>query len=209
VFGRSDGRSAPAVSLRAANLCPVSRDRDVGAFDRRASTYDDGPLGRWHRQIVSGVASIARSACPTPARTLDVGCGTGALLAGLGGFRTGSDAAPAMVRRAAARLGPEVPVLTGYAECLPFHTGTFDLVVSSMSFDHWADQGRGLAECARVLAPGGVLVLADLGAAWLWPATLRGRARTRRKLDHLLAAGGLAARSWHRLGPFVSVVEAG
>jgi len=43
------------------------------------------------------------------------------------------------------------------AERLPWPAATFDLVVSTTSFDHWADQRAGLAECARVLAPGGCL----------------------------------------------------
>jgi ubiquinone/menaquinone biosynthesis C-methylase UbiE len=39
--------------------------------------------------------------------------------------------------------------------------GSFDLVVSVTSFDHWSDQQAGLAECHRVLVPGGRLVLVD------------------------------------------------
>jgi len=66
----------------------VSSDRDVAAFDRRAPAYDDGPLGRWHLRIVTEVASLAHAACPAPARTLDVGCGTGVLLAALGDHPT-------------------------------------------------------------------------------------------------------------------------
>jgi ubiquinone/menaquinone biosynthesis C-methylase UbiE len=38
-------------------------------------------------------------------------------------------------------------------EHLPYADGTFDLVVSTTSFDHWSDQGAGLAECARVMTP--------------------------------------------------------
>ena len=49
----------------------------------------------------------------------------------------------------------------GVAEQLPYPDGTFDLVVSSTSFDHWSDQQTGLRECARVLRPGGRLVLVD------------------------------------------------
>jgi SAM-dependent methyltransferase len=57
----------------------------------------------------------------------------------------------------------------------PWPAATFDLVVSTTSFDHWADQQAGLAECARVLAPGGCLVLADLFSALLLPTLLAGR----------------------------------
>lgn len=74
--------------------------------------------------------------------------------------------------------------------------------VSTTSFDHWADQQAGLAECARVLAPGGCLVLADQFSVLLLPTLLagrRGQARTRRRAAHLLTAAGLRAPQWHRL----------
>ena len=90
----------------------------------------------------------------------------------------------------------------GTAERLPWPAATFDLVVSTTSFDHWTDQRAGLAECARVLAPGGCLVLADLFSALLLPTLLagrRGKARTRRRATHLLTAAGLHSPQWHRL----------
>ena len=64
--------------------------------------------------------------------------------------------------------------VVGTAERLPWPAACFDLVVSTTSFDHWADQRAGLAECARVLAPGGSLVLADLFSVLL-PTLLAGR----------------------------------
>jgi ubiquinone/menaquinone biosynthesis C-methylase UbiE len=38
----------------------------------------------------------------------------------------------------------------GVAEHLPFRDGSFDLVVSVTSFDHWSNQQAGLAESHRV-----------------------------------------------------------
>ena len=73
---------------------------------------------------------------------------------------------------------------------------------AATSFDHWADQRAGLAECARVLAPGGCLVLADLFSVLLLPTLLagrRGKARTRRRAAHLLTVAGLHSPHWHRL----------
>ncbi len=84
----------------------------------------------------------------------------------------------------------------------PGPAAAFDLVVSTTSSGHWADQRAGLTECARVLAPGGCLVLADLFSALLLPTLLagrRGKARTRRRAAHLLTAAGLHAPHWHRL----------
>jgi ubiquinone/menaquinone biosynthesis C-methylase UbiE len=73
-------------------------------------------------------------------------------------------------------------------------------VVSTTSFDHWEDQRAGLAECARVLVPGGRLVLTDLFSAWLLPTLIgsrRGKARTPRRAGRLLAAAGFLDAEWH------------
>ena len=86
------------------------------------------------------------------------------------------------------------------AEELPFPDRAFDLVVSTTSFDHWADQRAGLGECARVLTPGGWLVLTDLFSSLLLPTLVGGRrrkARTRRRADRLLAAAGFQTPRWH------------
>lgn len=111
------------------------------------------------------------------------------------------DPAPAMIRAAqAAGADGRLRWLQGTAEELPFPGGSFDLVVSTTSFDHWADQPAGLAQCARVLAPGGWLVLADLFSAVLVPTLIVGRrhkARTKRRATRLLAAVGFRAVQWH------------
>jgi hypothetical protein len=76
------------------------------------------------------------------------------------------------------------------------------MVVSTTSFDHWSDQQAGLCECARVLAAGGHLVLADLFSPWLVPTLLAGRhgkARTRRRASQLLSAAGFQNLAWHDL----------
>jgi hypothetical protein len=59
-----------------------------------------------------------------------------------------------------------------------------------------------LAQCARVLAPGGCLVLADLFSALLLPTLLvghRDKARTKRRATGLLTAAGWHSPQWHRL----------
>ncbi len=90
----------------------------------------------------------------------------------------------------------------GAAERLPYPDHHFDLVVSTTSFDHWADQRAGLGDCARVLAPGGHLVLADLFSPLLLPTLLagrRGKARTRRRASQALSAAGFQGVAWHDL----------
>jgi len=93
-------------------------------------------------------------------RTLDVGCGTGAFaaeLAGLGGKVWGVDASPAMLREARAKETP-VRFKEAPAEELPFKDGWFECVVMRLSLHHF-DRPRALAEAARVLVPGGRIVV--------------------------------------------------
>ena len=187
----------------------MARDRDVAAFGERAQRYDQDWRGRLHHQIADRTADLALTCVPAPKQILDVGCGTGYLLGQLAacapqaGALAGIDAAPAMigVARSAATDG-RVRLVVGTAEQLPWPDRTFDLVVSTTSFDHWADQRVGLAQCARVLAPGGCLVLADLFSVLLLPTLLvgrRGKVRTKRRATQLLMAAGLHSPQWHRL----------
>lgn len=53
----------------------------------------------------------------------------------------------------------------GNAEDMPFPDGAFDLVVTRLSFHHFADPARPFAEMRRVLKPGGKLVVWDMEAA--------------------------------------------
>lgn len=191
----------------------MSRDRDVAAFAERAPGYEEGWLGRLHHEIADRTAALALERAPAPVRVLDVGCGTGYLLRRLASLcpdaveLAGIDAAPAMIDTARAAAGgagaaDRLSFQVGTAEALPWPDGTFDLVVSSTSFDHWVDQQAGLEQCARVLAPGGQFVLVDQFSAWLAPtlvASRRGKARTKRRAGRLLSAAGFRSLEWHDL----------
>jgi ubiquinone/menaquinone biosynthesis C-methylase UbiE len=187
----------------------MARDRDVAAFGERAQGYDEGWRGELHHQIADRTADLALTCVPAPRRILDVGCGTGYLLGRLAARApraealAGIDAAPAMIGVATgAAADSRLRLVVGAAERLPWPAGTFDLVVSTTSFDHWVDQRAGLVQCARVLAPGGCLILADLFSALLLPTLLagrRGKARTKRRATRLVTAAGLHSPQWHRL----------
>ena len=197
---------------------PEARHRDVAAFDLRAGRYNQGWLGRLHRDIAGHTAALARDL--TPHTILDVGCGPGYLLRLLAGKfpeaerLAGLDAAPGMVEQATAAIPAGEQRLTftvGRAERLPFPDRAFDLVVSTTSFDHWTDQPAGLRECARVLTPGGHLILADLFSPLLIPTqtgSRRHKARTRPRATRLLTAAGFAAITWHHLAPLISAATA-
>jgi ubiquinone/menaquinone biosynthesis C-methylase UbiE len=162
-----------------------------------------------HHDIAGEAAELAVSVQAAPVRVLDVGCGTGYLLRLLAERYpqatelAGIDAAPSMIETAEQAAEDErLRFTVGVAERLPYPDDIFDLVVSTTSFDHWADQQAGLRECARVLAPGGHLMLADLFSPLLLPSLLAGRsgkARTQRRASRLLGAAGFRGLAWHDL----------
>ena len=185
-------------------------DRDIAAFEARATGYEQGWLGRLHHGIADRTADLALATRPHPQRILDVGCGTGYLLRSLANRRpdaaelAGIDPAPSMIAVAteSAHDDHRLSFSVGVAEQLPYSDDTFDLVVSSTSFDHWSDQEAGLSECARVLQPGGRLVLVDQFSLWLTPTLLvsrRGKARTKRRAGELLTRAGFEGLDWHDL----------
>lgn len=139
------------------------------AFSRSAAAYD----GRAdvQRRVQDRVVALLDEAAPGARRVLDVGAGTGALLARLRADRPGLaaaavDLAPGMAALARDRLGAAA-VSAGDAEALPFHGGAFDLVVSTSALQWLPRLEPALAEARRVLAPGGALALALFGARTL------------------------------------------
>ncbi|MBF0815804.1 class I SAM-dependent methyltransferase [Microbacterium paludicola] len=97
------------------------------------------------------------------ARVLDVGCGSGQLLAHLEsqGFAVaGTDPAPRMVELAREHA-PGADVRLGGFEALPFPDGAFDAVLAVNSLQFAEDHVAALREAARVLAPGGAIGVAS------------------------------------------------
>jgi len=177
--------------------------KDVGRFDDWAPSYER----HWMQHLVfdpiqKTLLDLAASQVKSPTSILDVGCGTGRLLrATAARFPAarleGVDAAPQMVQTAVHLLPPgsSIHFQEATAEALPFADGQFDLVFSTMTFHHWADQNKGVSEVARVLSPGGRWLLADfIGQGVVRHVTqlLRlHRFLDRSRLDNLLAPNGL------------------
>ncbi|MFW6067177.1 MAG: methyltransferase domain-containing protein [Myxococcota bacterium] len=142
---------------------------------------------------------------PQDARILDVGCGGGQIAIAIARERpwaevTGLDLSHDQVERARqrareAKLDGRLRFVQGTALDLPFPDETFDVVFSIASIKHWPDQARGLAECTRVLAPGGKLVVveADRGCRHEDAAAFVSRFRIPRVLRPLALA---AFRTW-------------
>jgi ubiquinone/menaquinone biosynthesis C-methylase UbiE len=99
-------------------------------------------------------------------RVLDVGCGTGELLRRLrakynDAFLAGLDPVPEMLAVAANKLSGKEDLRIGYADSLPWPSASFDVVVSCNMFHYISHPVDALREMARVLRPGGVVVLTD------------------------------------------------
>ncbi len=105
-------------------------------------------------------------------QVLDVGCGTGTLAmeaqerVGATGRAFGIDPGVQQIARARSKAAAHrlpVDFRVGVIEHLPFPDQTFDVVLSAIMMHHLPDdlKRHGLAEIARVLKPGGRLVIAD------------------------------------------------
>ena len=101
-----------------------------------------------------------------PRTALDVGCGEGRfcrLLRRHGVDAVGIDSTPALIAAARAR-DPSGVYVEAQAERLPFGNDTFDLVVSYLSLIDIPDIQAAIPEMARVLRPGGTLLVANLNS---------------------------------------------
>jgi len=211
---RSDGRTGRGT-------------KDVERFGRWAPTYERSALQRFFLTPIqtATIAAIGREVSE-PRAILDIGCGTGVLLWRLSSIYTqamlvGVDAAAGMVgqARSARPEGQAMRFLEARAEELPFLESSFDLVVSTMSFHHWADQKGGLREVRRVLLPSGVFVLTDaIVGPWLsWAlSSSNDRIATARGLEVMLAAASLRRKRsvagpsfWLRYGCTITVARPG
>lgn len=126
-----------------------------------ASQGDEGDFGR---RWVMDTPMLERVRLRPYARALDVGCGEGRfcrMLKAEGVAAVGIDPTAGLIDHAR-RLDPEGDYRVEAAEALGFEDGAFDLVVSYLSLIDIPDVKTAIAEMARVLAPGGRLLIANL-----------------------------------------------
>lgn len=169
-----------------------------GSGDGWAEEYERGRPG-WPTEAVR-VAGL-----PSTASVLDLGAGTGKLTRLLvQEFERVVAVEPAEpMRRILLERCPEVEAFSGTGQAIPLADASVDAVFSAQAF-HWFDEAAALAEIARVLRPGGSLVLMwnRPGGAWE-PETAKAEAvlgrRMPRVVDHVpLDLGGPAASSGWR-----------
>jgi ubiquinone biosynthesis O-methyltransferase len=146
-------------------------------------------------------------------RILDIGCGDGSLaieLARSGAEVTGVDASAAMIeaaRRRSREHGLDVDWQVGPAHRLPFASDRFDIVVAVTILCFVDDAAPVFGEMARVLRPGGRLVIGELGKRSSWalarrvrgwlgsPLWRRARFRTEDELRALAEGAGLVVET--------------
>jgi ubiquinone/menaquinone biosynthesis C-methylase UbiE len=177
---------------------PISEGRIVDALRRRGKDLerlqpeDLYDIDQDHYGGLEAVEALARRArIDAASRVLDVCAGLAGparFIARRWGARvTGLDLNPeraAGARRLTARvgLGRLVRMVRGDAQSLPFGPAAFTAVVSQEGLLHVPDKGRVLAECRRVLLPGGRIAFSD------WIATPRLGDGERRRLEEWMAA---------------------
>lgn len=146
---------------------PINRIQVGKSFHRQASEYDSHASVQ--KRVVNQVISLVQSHMPgSPNTILDVGCGTGQLLAALKERYSqaglyGVDLAHNMLQCAAQRLGPDAILLNADAEQLPFKRSSIDLLVSSSTLQ-WLDRlDIFFQQAEQALSKNGLLCVAFFG----------------------------------------------
>ena len=176
--------------------------RRRGTVGTRLSLEDLGELDHDHYGGLAAVEALARRAAIRPgARVLDVCAGLAGparFLAARFGARVlaldlnaGRCAGGARLTRLVGLEGLVRPVRAD-AQALPLRAGAFAAVISQEGLLHVPDKGRVLAECARVLEPGGRIAFTD------WIATPRLGDNERARLTTWMAAVSLQSIAGYR-----------
>jgi arsenite methyltransferase len=162
------------------------------AFFARQLGRPAGLFGRWiiapllnreNREM--NALTLRRLDVAAGDRVLEIGFGGGALMAellrGPAAHVAGVDPSAEMRGLAARRFRREIArgraqVRDGTADALPYPDGAFERVCTVNTLYFWPDVDAGLAECRRVLAPGGVLVLCFAAREDMerWPGHVHG-----------------------------------
>lgn len=138
-------------------------DPVVAEYAKAARHYDE----KWAFYVEATTReTLRRLPLMAGSRVLDVGCGTGELLRRVranvpDAVLAGLDPVPEMLGVAREKLSGRDDLRVGYADRLPWNAGTFDVVVSCNMFRYIRHPLAALREMARVLRPGGALVLTD------------------------------------------------
>ena len=194
-------RPARAVALSRAQPNAFARDLFDGLprrYDVLEAVLSFGQNHRWRTAMVDAVLP------GRPRRVLDVATGTGlvarALVRRYGCSVVGLDQSEEMLGRARALVGPDVELVQGEAERLPFEDASFDALTFTYLLRYVEDPAATLRELARVVKPGGTVGMVEFGV----PARPLLRAAWRLYTRAFLPAlGRLLSRDWQEVGAFL------
>jgi demethylmenaquinone methyltransferase/2-methoxy-6-polyprenyl-1,4-benzoquinol methylase len=133
-------------------------DRIAGVYDAMNSVMTAGLHHRWRRRAID-LAAVGPGS-----KVLDVATGTGDLAieaASRGAEVIGSDFSEGMLERARAKA-PQIRFEQADALALPYPDDAFDAATVGFGARNFSDLGRGLAEMARVVRPGGRVVVLEI-----------------------------------------------
>jgi MPBQ/MSBQ methyltransferase len=173
------------------------------AFDVMAASYDE--LEPWYEHLYAVLHDVLRASLTPPAdgrrrRALDAGCGTGfqtAVLLDLGYETVGTDLSGSLLA-VARRRHPAGIFVRGDVQALPWRSGAFDVAVSCGSvLSLVTEPARAVGELARVLRPGGRLLLElehrwSLDLAWRLASSVVG---------DILGYGATTREAWRAFAP--------
>ena len=140
---------------------PASEVDPRAGYARWSESYDEpgNPIVSLEQPAVWSML-----ACAPPGRALDAACDTGRhtrRLVDLGHETVGVDLTPEMLERARQTV-PEAHFAHGDLRALPAPDAHFDVVVCGLALAHLPELAPAVGELARVLAPGGRLVISAL-----------------------------------------------
>ncbi len=178
-------------------------DHIAGVYDLLNGVMTAGLHHRW-RTRAADLACVGEGG-----RVLDVATGTGDLAlelakrVGSDGEVVGSDFSEGMLERARAKAQGAAPAGRlrfewGDAAALPYPDGCFDAATVGFGARNFADLGRGLAEMARVVRPGGRVVVLEMTNPTKPPLSVFYRLWFDRVVPQLGALTGRLTASLHR-----------
>lgn len=147
-------------------MIEARKQRISAAFGAAADHYDDhaGP----QRRAAERVADLGLAVDPDAACILEVGCGTGLLTRRIAALwpdarLVATDLSPAMLARAAAQLGSAALFRRMDGEWPTDEAAPFDMILSSLTFQWFADLPGAIGRLMALLRPGGHLVFSTMG----------------------------------------------
>ena len=138
----------------------------ISEFTKAAKNYENDKAGIY-KMCRKDYPPILEEIKKKPFETLlDAGCGTAPMISLLteeypDAHYVGLDLTPEMIKQAETKGLKNAEFVVGDCENMPFEDESFDIVINSQSFHHYPDPQAFMGEVARVLRPGGILVLRD------------------------------------------------